>query len=263
VKADLDQDMFLQEFIHNFQHKDCIFWRSDFQTLSWNIPKKLPGVYRFLQLNEKKCYNGISYSNSGIAGRCNIGISFNYGAPKFDVALRQYSKSVFLLTPVFYLVKELNDYFLAGLGDKQKRDSTKLFLQEIEASHIAATDSVKNGYNTKTSDAGGSYGPEHAAACKAAYKKDPTIGPRRIVKRQALLKSDPTIVERQVAAYRATREADPSIAERQSQKAKLRNADPEHKIILKARAKRATWPAARFQLFRTPVEKIGVKMRNN
>lgn len=132
---------------------DNVEWR-EWRILPGITPLSRPGGYLIRNIVNGKPYIGISGVKTGIAGRID-GHKRGDSGRKFRNAVRKYGPGAFLVTPLFYVVGEVD----------------KEWLQEVEADLIRDYDSVANGYNTVAAAGGvGPYGPEFGKIISATRK---------------------------------------------------------------------------------------------
>lgn len=111
-----------------------------------NVPRRLPGLYRFTNLVNGKVYVGIS---KNVHTRCKGHGEKKTSSPKFANAIGKYGRQSFLCEPLFYWTSE--------------EPLDRAFLCEIEAEFIALHNSVSNGYNVQDRSNIGPFGAEWKA----------------------------------------------------------------------------------------------------
>jgi hypothetical protein len=145
---------------------EYVFWRG-FKVLADNIPQKLPGGYVFRNLVNGKQYYGITGAKEGIVGRC-WNSARGHGATRLDSAIKKYGSESFLLTPIVYVVGEID----------------REWLSRSEAEWIKDNDAIANGYNIQAaSGAVGPYGEKFGDILREAWARP---GARQ--RRSAILK---------------------------------------------------------------------------
>jgi hypothetical protein len=159
-----------------------------FKVRSNNVPMQRPGVYRFTNLVNGKCYVGIS---EDVAGRCKY--HGPNSTPKFGNAIRKYGREFFLCEPLFYWTDGKHD---------------RIFLMQLETELIIVHDSIRNGYNVKAADGGiGPYGPEFSELQVAGWVKRRIAGNEK--PRRGELSGQSKLTEEQVLAIRAIEGSEP------------------------------------------------------
>lgn len=179
-----------------------------------NLPLKRPGMYELECLDNGKVYVGISQNifrrGKGHAKAARPKIGRPKRVNKVTNALRKHGANRFVFRPIAYSIDGMTDW-----------------LPIAEASRIAERDSVRSGYNTiEASEGVGPYGPEFAAAIRAAHA-DPEVRARVL----AANTSDERRAK-QSAAIRAYFAENPEAATAFAELQRRLWADPEYRAAM-------------------------------
>lgn len=123
-----------------------------FRAFPENLPERRPGVYLITNTVNGKSYVGVGgfSKNTSVWTRCYA--HSRLGSPKYlKRALDKYSRSSFLIQPVFYTICNISNEDVL----------------QIEAKLIEQYDSIRNGYNIISLSETGSYGPAYGAIISA------------------------------------------------------------------------------------------------